>query len=43
MKRDRQLLDDSKSLLLVFGDESKTQQEWLWLKPELGKSAKVRS
>jgi hypothetical protein len=43
VKLDRQLTDSSKSHLLVFGDEGKTQQEWLWLKPELGKSAKVRS
>ena len=43
VKLDRQLMDYSKSHLLVFGDERKTQQEWLWLKPELGKSAKVRS
>jgi tRNA G10 N-methylase Trm11 len=43
VKLDRQLTDYSKSHLLVFGDEGKTQQEWLWLKPELGKSAKVRS
>ncbi|WP_217651995.1 Eco57I restriction-modification methylase domain-containing protein [Hydrococcus rivularis] len=43
VKLDRQLMDYSKSHLLVFGDEGKTQQEWLWLKPELGKSAKVRS
>lgn len=43
VKLDHQLTDYSKSHLLVFGDEAKTQQEWLWLKPELGKSAKVRS
>ncbi|QZZ19813.1 ATP-binding protein [Leptothermofonsia sichuanensis E412] len=43
VKLDRQLTDYSKSHLLVFGDEGKTQQKWLWLKPELGKSAKVRS
>ena len=35
VKLDRQLMDYSKSHLLVFGDESKTQQEWLWLKPEI--------
>lgn len=42
VKLDRQLMDYSKSHLLVFGDESKTQQEWLWLKPEIkqGKSKK---
>ncbi|WP_242026155.1 DUF559 domain-containing protein [Limnothrix sp. FACHB-881] len=42
VKLDRQLTDYSKSHLLVFGDESKTQQEWLWLKPEIkqGKSKK---
>lgn len=43
VKLDRQLMDYSRSHLLVFGDEGKTQQEWLWLKPELGKNAKVRS
>jgi hypothetical protein len=43
VKLDGQLTDYSKSHLLVFGDEGETQQEWLWLKPELGKSAKVRS
>ncbi|QKD84731.1 ATP-binding protein [Thermoleptolyngbya sichuanensis A183] len=43
MKLDCQLTDYSKSHLLVLGDEGKTQQEWLWLKPELGKSPKVRS
>ena len=43
VKLDRQLTEYSKSHLLVFGDEGKTQQEWLWLKPEPGKSAKVRS
>lgn len=43
VKLDRQLTNYSKVHLLVFGDEGKTQQEWLWLKPELGKSAKVRS
>jgi len=43
VKLDRQLTDYSKSHLLVFGDAGKTQQEWLWLKPEPGKSAKVRS
>ncbi|MGL5083247.1 MAG: hypothetical protein ACRC8A_17325, partial [Microcoleaceae cyanobacterium] len=43
VKLDRQLTDYSKSHLLIFGDEGKTQQEWLWLKPELGKSARVRS
>lgn len=42
VKLDRQLTDYSKSHLLVFGDEGKTQQEWLWLKPEIkqGKSKK---
>ena len=43
VKLDRQLTDYSKSHLLIFGDAGKTQQEWLWLKPEPGKSAKVRS
>jgi len=43
VKLDRLLTDYSKSHLLVFADAGKTQQEWLWLKPELGKSPKVRS
>lgn len=43
VKLDRQLTDYSKSHLLIFGDGGKTQQEWLWLKPQPGKSAKVRS
>ncbi len=43
VKLDRLLTEYSKSHLLIFGDEGKTQQEWLWLKPELGKGAKVRS
>jgi type I restriction-modification system DNA methylase subunit len=41
VKLDRQLTDYSKSHLLVFGDGGKTQQEWLWLKPEV-KSKKVK-
>ncbi|WP_448572895.1 Eco57I restriction-modification methylase domain-containing protein [Trichothermofontia sp.] len=41
VKLDRQLTDYSKSHLLVFGDEGKTQQEWLWLKPQV-KSKKVK-
>jgi len=35
VKLDRQLTDYTQSHLLVFGDEGKTQQEWLWLKPEV--------
>ncbi|WP_448560438.1 Eco57I restriction-modification methylase domain-containing protein [Trichothermofontia sp.] len=49
VKLDRQLTDYSKSHLLVFGDTGKTQQEWLWLKPQVkskkakGKSEEVKS
>ncbi|WP_353258500.1 Eco57I restriction-modification methylase domain-containing protein, partial [Prochlorothrix hollandica] len=43
VKLDLQLTEQSKPHLLVFGDEGKTQQEWLWLKPESGKKTKVRS
>lgn len=44
VKLDRQLTDYSKSHLLVFGDAGKTQQEWLWLKPEVkSKRAKSKS
>ena len=37
VKLDRQLTDYSKSHLLVFGDEGKTQQIWMWVRQELGK------
>jgi type I restriction-modification system DNA methylase subunit len=37
VKLDRQLTDYSKSHLLVFGDEGKTQQTWMWVRQELGK------
>jgi hypothetical protein len=37
VKLDRQLTDYSKSHLLVFGDESKTQQIWMWVRQEPGK------
>jgi hypothetical protein len=37
VKLDRQLTDYSKSHLLVFGNEGKTQQTWMWVRQELGK------
>jgi hypothetical protein len=37
VKLDRQLTDYSKSHLLIFGDEGKTQQTWMWVRQELGK------
>jgi len=37
VKLDRQLTDYSKSHLLVFGDEGKTQQTWMWVRQEPGK------
>ena len=37
VKLDRQLTDYSKSHLLVFGDEGKTQQIWMWVRQEPGK------
>ena len=37
VKLDRQLTDYSKSHLLVFGDDGKTQQTWMWVRQELGK------
>ncbi|WP_250122821.1 DNA methyltransferase [Chroococcidiopsis sp. CCMEE 29] len=37
VKLDRQLTDYSKSHLLVFGDEGKTQQTWIWVRQEPGK------
>ena len=37
VKLDRQLTDYSKSNLLVFGDEGKTQQTWMWVRQEPGK------
>ncbi len=37
VKLDRQLMDYSKSHLLVFGDEGKTQQIWMWVRQEPGK------
>jgi hypothetical protein len=37
VKLDRQLTDYRKSHLLVFGDEGKTQQTWMWVRQELGK------
>jgi len=43
LKLERQLTDYRKAHLLVFGDEDKTQQEWLWTKPESGKNPKPRS
>jgi hypothetical protein len=45
VKLDRQLTNYSKSHLLVFGDEDKAQQKWLWLKPETNEveRAKLRA
>ncbi|TVQ53220.1 MAG: ATP-binding protein [Spirulina sp. DLM2.Bin59] len=43
VKLDRLLTGYSKSHLLVFGDEGRTEQVWMWLKPEAGKAARVRS
>ncbi|MCH9056967.1 hypothetical protein L5220_13855 [Synechococcus sp. PCC 6716] len=44
VKLDRQLTGYSKSHLLVFADEGKIQQEWLWLKPQVkSKKAKGKS
>lgn len=37
VKLDRQLTDYSKSHLLVFGDEAKQSQTWMWVRQELGK------
>jgi hypothetical protein len=37
VKLDRQLTDYSKSHLLIFGDEGKTQQTWMWVRQEPGK------
>jgi hypothetical protein len=37
VKLDRQLTDYSKSHLLVFGDEGKQQQTWMWVRQEPGK------
>jgi hypothetical protein len=37
VKLDRQLTEYSKSHLLVFGDEGKTQQMWMWVRQEPGK------
>ncbi len=37
VKLDRQLTDYSKSHLLVFADEGKTQQIWMWVRQEPGK------
>ncbi len=37
VKLDRQLTDYSKSHLLVFADEGKTQQTWMWVRQESGK------
>jgi len=37
VKLDRQLTDYSKSHLLVFGDEGKTRQTWMWVRQEPGK------
>jgi Eco57I restriction-modification methylase len=37
VKLDRQLTDYSKSHLLIFGDEGKQQQTWMWVRQEPGK------
>ncbi len=37
IKLDRQLTNYSKSHLLIFGDEGKTQQIWMWVRQEPGK------
>ncbi|WP_084668920.1 Eco57I restriction-modification methylase domain-containing protein [Spirulina major] len=37
------LKEYSQAHLLVFGDGGRTAQDWLWLKPEPGQRAKVRS
>jgi len=43
VKLDRLLMEYSKSHLLIFGDEGRTEQVWMWLKSEAGKAARVRS
>jgi type I restriction-modification system DNA methylase subunit len=42
VKLDRQLTDYSKSHLLVFGDEGKQKQTWMWVRQEPGKTAKPK-
>ncbi len=39
----KRLKEYSQAHLLVFGDAGRTAQDWLWLKPEPGQRAKVRS
>ncbi|MDB9494587.1 hypothetical protein PN441_17300 [Spirulina major CS-329] len=43
VKLERRLMEYSQSHVLVFGDLGRTAQVWMWLKPEGGKRAKVRS
>ncbi len=37
VKLDRQLMDYSKSHLLMFGDAGKRSQTWMWVRQEPGK------